>query len=91
MRARHSAAILRRMGIADTIATDIDDYARQANTVLGAVDRLAGGVVPRPQWRPSTRFEQRGMREGRTATDLVYGAVRTELFKQDPPCGCKKK
>ena len=30
MRARHSAAILRRMGIADTIATDIDDYVRLA-------------------------------------------------------------
>ena len=54
------------------LATDIDDYAVQ---ILDACDderRLAGGTVERPAWRPSTRFEQRAVEAGRTATDLRY-------------------
>jgi tRNA (guanine-N7-)-methyltransferase len=54
------------------VATDIDDYARQVLDVVAHERRLAGGVVPRPEWRPVTRFETRGLREGRTATDLIY-------------------
>lgn len=54
------------------IATDIDDYARQVVDVVALEPRLAGGVVPRPDWRPVTRFETRGLREGRHPTDLIY-------------------
>lgn len=54
------------------VATDIDHYARQVLEVGAQERRLAGGVVPRPDWRPVTRFETRGLREGRTATDLIY-------------------
>jgi tRNA (guanine-N7-)-methyltransferase len=43
--------------------------------VCAAEPRLAGGVVDRPAWRPVTRFEQRGLDEGRTAVDLVYRRV----------------
>ena len=39
------------------------------------VEQLQGGVVPRPEWRPVTRFEARGRAEGRAATDLVYGRI----------------
>ena len=54
------------------VATDIDDYARHVERTMSGCDAFAGGVVPRPDWRPLTRFEQRGLREGRIATDLMY-------------------
>ena len=57
------------------VATDIDGYARQVQQVVAQEPRLVGGIVPRPEWRPVTRFETRGVREGRIATDLIYGRI----------------
>ena len=57
------------------LATDVADYAAQMRRVCDAEPRLAGGPVERPGWRPLTRFEQRGLDEGRAATDLVYVRV----------------
>jgi tRNA (guanine-N7-)-methyltransferase len=57
------------------LATDVADYAAQMESVCAAEPRLSGGVVERPEWRPLTRFEQRGIDEGRTAVDLVYRRV----------------
>jgi tRNA (guanine-N7-)-methyltransferase len=57
------------------LATDVADYAVQMAAVCAAEPRLSGGVVERPTWRPLTRFEQRGLDEGRTAVDLVYRRV----------------
>ena len=54
------------------IATDSADYAIQIHQVCGARPGLAGGVVDRPAWRPTTRFEQRGIDEGRLPVDLRY-------------------
>lgn len=54
------------------LATDVADYARQMAQVCDAEARLEGGPVTRPEWRPETRYELRGRREGRTAVDLVY-------------------
>lgn len=54
------------------VATDIAEYARHTERVVADEPRLRGGVVPRPEWRPVTRFEARGHRDGRPATDLVY-------------------
>lgn len=54
------------------LATDIDDYAESMQQVCGAEPRLEGGVVPRPEWRPLTRFERRGLDAGRQPTDLIY-------------------
>ena len=56
------------------LATDSDEYATQMLRVCDAEDGLEGGVVERPSWRPSTRFEQRAIDEGRRATDLIYVA-----------------
>jgi len=61
-----------RIGGVLHVATDVDDYARHTIAVIGDELRLCGGVVPRPEWRPVTRFEARGRREGRTSIDLVY-------------------
>ena len=57
------------------LATDISDYAEVMRDVCDAENRLDGGVVARPSWRPLTRFERRGLDAGRSPTDLLY--VRT--------------
>lgn len=54
------------------VATDIDDYAAQTERVCGAHPELVGGVVDRPDWRPVTRYECKGLAAGRTITDLFY-------------------
>lgn len=57
------------------VATDIAEYAQQTQFVCGQIAHLRGGVVPRPEWRPQTRFERRGLVAGRAATDLIYERV----------------
>ena len=54
------------------LATDSADYATQMRQVCDAEAALQGGVVERPSWRPHTRFERRGIEEGRQAADLIY-------------------
>ncbi len=58
------------------VATDIAEYARHSGEVVSHEPRLLGGIVARPDWRPVTRFERRGLAEGRTPTDLVYERIR---------------
>jgi tRNA (guanine-N7-)-methyltransferase len=56
------------------LATDIADYAQQMLAVTDAEPRLsnpAGGLVERPQWRPITGYERRGLVAGRASADLV--------------------
>jgi tRNA (guanine-N7-)-methyltransferase len=57
------------------LATDDAAYAGEALAAIDAQDRLAGRIVARPDARPITRFEERGLRDGRIATDVE--AVRT--------------
>ena len=64
-----------RIGGTLHVATDIDDYARQVLEVVAGEPRLAGGVVPRPDWRPLTRFERRGLEAGRDAVDMIFSRV----------------
>ncbi|HET8559165.1 MAG TPA: tRNA (guanosine(46)-N7)-methyltransferase TrmB [Marmoricola sp.] len=54
------------------LATDWPDYAEQMRQVLDAEPLLVGGVTPRWPDRPLTRFERRGLAEGRPVTDLTY-------------------
>ena len=54
------------------LATDWPAYAEQMTEVLDAEPGLAGGAVPRWGERPVTRFERRGVAEGRPITDLTY-------------------
>lgn len=61
-------------------ATDWQPYAEQMLEVLSAEPRLAnastdaalGGYAPRPDYRPLTKFEQRGLRLGHGVWDLVF-------------------
>ncbi|MFZ9629398.1 MAG: tRNA (guanosine(46)-N7)-methyltransferase TrmB [Ilumatobacteraceae bacterium] len=61
-----------RVGGVVHVATDVADYAEQVLAVAAAEGRLVGGRIDRPAWRPVTRFEARGLREGRTAADLWF-------------------
>ena len=56
-------------------ATDIVDYADQIARICADDSRLHGGVVARPEWRPVTRFEIRGLAEGREPIDLIYERI----------------
>jgi len=63
------------VGGALRLATDVDDYAAQMVVACAADPRLLGGPVDDVdpvEDRPLTRFEQRGLAEGRAATDLRY-------------------
>jgi tRNA (guanine-N7-)-methyltransferase len=57
------------------VATDWEDYAVQILSVLETEPLLANTVdryAPRPDYRPLTRFEQRGLRLGHEVFDLVF-------------------
>ncbi|MEM8619164.1 MAG: tRNA (guanosine(46)-N7)-methyltransferase TrmB [Actinomycetota bacterium] len=69
------AAFTDRLRVGGTLhlATDIADYAAAMRTAADGEPRLAGGPIDRSTAdRPLTRFEQRGIDDGRTATDLLY-------------------
>lgn len=60
------------------LATDWQDYAEQMLVVLGAEPLLANTAAdyaPRPETRPLTKFEQRGLRLGHGVWDLVFRRV----------------
>jgi len=59
-------------------ATDWPDYAGQMLAVLSAEPRLANlseAYTPRPDTRPVTKFETRGVRLGHEVRDLVFRRV----------------
>ena len=71
-------------------ATDWQDYAEQMLCVLAAEARLentVAGFAPRPEHRPQTKFEERGLRLGHAVWDVVFrrrqGSVETEDDRQD--------
>lgn len=56
-------------------ATDWENYAVQMLEVLSGEPQLqntAEGYAPRPDYRPLTKFEQRGLRLGHGVWDLVF-------------------
>lgn len=60
-------------------ATDWPDYADQMLEVLSAEpslrNRAGAGPMPRPDWRPETKFEARGLRLGHPVADFVFDKV----------------
>lgn len=60
------------------VATDWAPYAAQVLTVLTAHPGLANsasGYAPRPEYRPLTKFEQRGLRLGHAVHDIVFRRI----------------
>jgi tRNA (guanine-N7-)-methyltransferase len=56
-------------------ATDWEEYAVQMLEVLGAeqgLENTADGYAPRPDYRPVTKFENRGLKLGHGVWDLVF-------------------
>jgi tRNA (guanine-N7-)-methyltransferase len=69
-----------RIGGVLRLATDWQDYAQQMLRVCNASAQLEslspdGTFVPRPDFRPLTRFETRGVRLGHGVWDLAYRRV----------------
>lgn len=57
------------------VATDWQDYAEQVLRVLSEeplLENTAADYAPRPDYRPLTKFEQRGIRLGHGVWDLVF-------------------
>lgn len=57
------------------LATDWVPYAEQMLEVLSAEPQLmntAEGYAPRPDWRPETKFELRGLKLGHEVRDLLF-------------------
>ena len=70
---------LKRGGCFHT-ATDWEDYAQCMASVLDANRHLrntapSGSFIERPEYRPLTKFESRGLRLGHKVRDLVYQRV----------------
>jgi tRNA (guanine-N7-)-methyltransferase len=56
-------------------ATDWEPYAQQMLAVLSAepaLENTADGFAPKPDYRPLTKFEARGLRLGHGVWDLVF-------------------
>jgi tRNA (guanine-N7-)-methyltransferase len=57
------------------VATDWQDYAEQILAVLSGEPRLensVAGFAPRPDYRPPTKFENRGLKLGHGVWDIVF-------------------
>jgi tRNA (guanine-N7-)-methyltransferase len=57
------------------LATDWENYAEQMLEVLGSEASLvntADGYAPRPDYRPVTKFENRGLKLGHGVWDLIF-------------------
>jgi tRNA (guanine-N7-)-methyltransferase len=71
-------------------ATDWEEYAQQMLAVLSAeplLENTAADFAPRPEYRPLTRFEQRGLRLGHGVWDVIFrrrpDLLQTEDDRQD--------
>ena len=56
-------------------ATDWEEYAQQMLEVLSAeplLENTAADFAPRPDYRPLTKFEQRGLRLGHGVWDVIF-------------------
>jgi tRNA (guanine-N7-)-methyltransferase len=57
------------------VATDWEEYAQEVLRVMSAEPQLtntADAFAPRPDYRPLTRFEQRGLKLGHGVWDIVF-------------------
>lgn len=64
-------------------ATDWEDYAVQMLSVLGnepALKNTVENYAPRPDYRPLTKFEARGLRLGHGVWDLIFRKTENEHY-----------
>lgn len=58
------------------IATDWEPYAEWISELFDASPVFTGGVVPKPDYRPLTKFEDQGLRKGHVVNDMIYTRAR---------------
>lgn len=71
----HQLALRLKPGACIHCATDWQEYAEQMLEVLSAealLQNTAEGYATRPEYRPMTKFERRGIRLGHGVWDLVF-------------------
>ena len=71
----HELALRLAPGGALHVATDWEEYAQEILAVLGAEPLLANTAAdfaPRPDYRPLTKFETRGLKLGHGVRDLIF-------------------
>ncbi len=66
------AASRMKQGGVFNIATDWVPYAQWIADAFSQSNQFSGGIIPRPEWRPLTRFEGQGLRKNHRVTDLAY-------------------
>ena len=54
------------------IATDWVPYAIAIQEVFSNSDLFTGGVIPKPEWPPVTRFEDQGIDKDHAVNDMYY-------------------
>ena len=54
------------------IATDWEPYAEWIERRSKGNSAISGGLIPRPDWRPLTRFENQGLTKGHRIFDFIY-------------------
>jgi tRNA (guanine-N7-)-methyltransferase len=57
------------------IATDWVPYAENIQAVFAASTLFSGGVIDKPEWRPVTRFEGKGIDKDHAVNDMLYKKV----------------
>ena len=57
------------------IATDWLPYAKEIEKNFLQVPEFSGGVVTRPEWRPITKFEGKGISKEHVVTDFCYKRI----------------
>lgn len=57
------------------IATDWVPYAESIQAVFVASTLFSGGVIDKPEWRPETRFEGKGIDKDHAVNDMLYAKV----------------
>jgi tRNA (guanine-N7-)-methyltransferase len=74
----HELALRLAGGAYIHVATDWEDYAQQILATLqgeALLGNTAAGFAPRPDYRPLTKFERRGLRLGHGVWDLLFTRV----------------
>ena len=57
------------------IATDWYPYAQEIEKSFASNPDFTGGVIPRPDWRPLTKFESKGITKEHVVTDFEFKSL----------------
>lgn len=71
------------------LATDWVPYAEWMHDALAtqpALENLGNPDVPKPEWRPETHFERRGLKRGHEVRDLLYRRRPGVKVSAPPDC-----